>query len=121
MNIYFYCDHPYLDEVGESLVEPIAAWIKDSNSIAKLVNERPNEDVYDRQNGWKLGIRLQTSKKMTLKKPVDFLYDLACEAKVDFVIGEIAENGSEEDICFIAYEEPKLGLDEIATYLGLKR
>lgn len=120
MKITFYIDNSDLDEIVDELQEKLSDWIKQTNSTATLVNNRPDEMVFDRRGGWEFGLVIQTKKKATLKKPIDFLNQLSKEMKLDVAIGLLdEESGKSEDICFIAWEEPRLDLGEIATYLGL--
>jgi len=122
MKITFYIDNPDLDELVDALEVELRDWIKSSNSTAELINDRPDEMVFDRRGGWDFGLQLQTKKKTTLQKPLEFLQELAKRMKLDIAIGLRDEtSGKVEDICFIAWEEPALSLDEVATYLGMSR
>jgi len=113
MKIYMLAEHDELEEIAEPLAEAVSVWLAESDSRAEFV--RPDEDALQ------VGIMLETGKKIALKDPVNFLYSLAKEYKVEFVVGVMAEDGSRENVCFFGFEEGRPDINEIAQYLGLKR
>lgn len=117
MKIFMYIDSTDLDEIVEPVTEAVSAWIKDCGCSAELV------DVASDETGdHTLGMHLDTSRKAMLKKALDFLYGIAGQHHVDFVIGFIdANSGEAEKVCYFGHEEGRPDIDEIGSYLGLRR
>ncbi len=113
MKIYMLAEQNELDEIAAALVEQIESWLQANPGPCQLVS--PGDEAFE------VGLILETSKKIALKEPVNFLYTLAKEYKAEFVVGMINEDGSREDVCFFGFEEGRPDINEIGQYLGLKR
>ena len=113
MEIYMLAEHDELDEIAESLAEQISGWLAGQGDNLALIS--PSEESLE------VGIVIETSKKIALKDPVNFLYQLAKDNKAEFVVGVQAEDGSRENVCFFGFEEGRPDINEIGQYLGLKR
>lgn len=122
MKIYLYLDSDDVDEisvVAELLVTDVNVWLKESQSIAVLVNA---QDEPGTRSDWDLGLTIDTNKKAVLAKPLSFLYGLAKTYKQEFVVGIHDEgNASYENICYFGHEEGKPDVAEVACYLGLSK
>lgn len=115
MQIYclFEADNPEeeLTPNREAIIKAFEAWQLESRSIARLI------DQIDQQL---LGFDIDTVKKKTLIKPLEFFYLQAKEYQLDCVIG-LEEQGQREDICYFGFHEGKPDIHEIGQYLGLEK
>lgn len=114
MKIYMLAEHDELASMAEPISAAITTWLEENpNNNLSLV--APSDDECQ------VGLNLETSKKMALKEPVNFLYFLAKQHKAEFVVGMESEAGERENVCFFGFEEGRPDINEIAHYLGLKR
>lgn len=117
MKIFMHIDSPELDEIAPQVTTAIGDWLTDCGCTAQLVN-----CIDDRSGAPAVGMRLDTGKKAVLKRALDFLYQLAQEHQIDFVVGFIdAKTGEAEKVCYFGHEEGRPDSDEIGSYLGLRR
>lgn len=117
MKIFMHIDSPELDEIAPQVAAAISDWIKDCGCTAELI-----DSIDDESGDHTLGMRIDTGKKLILKKALDFLYGIAQECKIDFVVGFIdAETDEAEKVCYFGHDEGRPDIDEIGTYLGLRR
>lgn len=117
MKIFMHIDSPELDEIAPQVAAAIGDWIKDCGCTAEVVDSR-DDDPADHT----LGMQIDTGKKVMLKKALDFLYGLAREYEVDFVVGFVdTETGKTEKVCYFGHDEGRPDIDEIGSYLGLRR
>lgn len=116
MKIFIHVDSPELEDVAEPVAAAIAAWVDDCGCTAQLVNEPEAEGTEHI-----LGLRIDTSKKAVLKKALDFLYGIAREQSLDFAVGFIDKDGTAYKVCYFGEEEGKPDINEIGSYLGLRR
>ena len=115
MDIYCLIDSYDFDEDVtpncEAIITAIENWLTESRSSATLINNMGEEQ---------LGLSISTNRKLTLKKPIDFLYSLTEQWPLDFVIG-FYNQGQNEDVCYFGKEEGQPDINEIANYLGLSK
>ena len=117
MKIFIYIDNADLEDIAPKVESAITTWVKDCDCTAEAVN------TCDEETGdWALGMRIDTGKKAVLKKALDFLYGLAKEFEQDFAVGFIdADSGAAHKVCYFGHEEGRPDINEIGSYLGLKR
>lgn len=96
---------------AEAIETAINAWLVESRSCATLFKDLDRE---------LLGLRIETNKKATLKKPLDFLNTLTKPFSLNFVVG-LFEQDEREDICYFGVEEGRADIGEIANYLGIEK
>jgi len=122
MKIFLLLDSHDTDEVAEPMSAAITEWLETSQSSSAFVNAQTNTGATGTRSDWDFGLTIDTNKKATLAKPLNFLYDQAKEHKQEFVVGLYDEDtASYEDICYFGYEEGKPDMFEIACYLGLPK
>ncbi len=120
MKIFLFLDSHDTDEVSEPMAAAITHWLEKSQSSAVLINAQASQGAEGTRSDWDFGMIIDTNKKATLAKPLNFLYDQAREHRQEFVVGLIDEaTGRYEDICYFGYEEGKPDMFEFASYLGL--
>jgi hypothetical protein len=117
MKIFIHIDGTDLEDIAEPVAAAIDAWVKDCNCSAAAVDE------LDGQTGARiLGLIIDTGKKAMLKPALDFLYGIAREYQQEFVVGFIdADNGTAHKLCYFGHEEGRPDVNEIGSYLGLRR
>lgn len=125
MKIYLYIDNNELEEQAESIEQKVTEWLEANPGKSRWIN-RPAEVVdkvkLQRVGDWDMGLVIETGKKADLKEPLSFLYAIAKDHELDFVVGTYhEETGDSENICYFGFEEGKPDLFEIANYLGMKR
>ncbi|WP_339672868.1 hypothetical protein [Dasania marina] len=117
MEIYCLIDsHDFSEEIAPQLAVIETAmndWLTESRSSATVYKDLEGEQPF-------IGLRIDTNRKLTLKKPIDFLYSLSQEHKFECVVGLI-ENEQHEDVCYFGSEEGAPDIGEIASYLGLEK
>mgnify|MGYP000094285535 CR=1 FL=1 len=114
MHIYLLIDGSDYSECREEIVAAIELWLTESRSSAVLINNLDDsEDL--------LGLSIDTNRKLTFKKPLEFLDSLAQQHQQEFVVGLFDDQQQREDICYFGFEEGKPDLLEIASYLGLEK
>jgi hypothetical protein len=117
MKIFIHIDCPDPEDIAEPVATAIAAWVKDCGCTAQPVNEQDEES-----GGRTLGLTIDTGKKAVLKKALDFLYGIARQYQLDFVVGFIdADTGTAHKVCYFGHEEGRPDVSEIGSYLGLRR
>ncbi len=114
MKIYILAEHDELADIAEPMAALIANWLTET-AIQNLSLIAPNGDDIA------VGLNLDTSKKISLKAPLNFLHSLAKQYQAEFVVGRINADGLRENICFFGHEEGRPDINEVAQYLGLKR
>jgi len=125
MKIFVMVDGSDHEEHADALSAAVKQWIKSGQGNVELINRKhePASDAgpYDLPQ-WDLGITFDTNKKAKLKKPLAFLYTLAEELELDFVVGkQDTADSTPENVCYFGYEEGPPEPAEVASYLGLKR
>ena len=117
MKIFIHIDNTDLDDIATDVEAAIAGWVKDCGCTAEAINQ------VDVETGeWVLGMRIDTGKKAVLKKALDFLYGLARTYEQDFAVGYIdADSGVAHKVCYFGNEEGRPDINEIGSYLGLRR
>ncbi|MCR8922980.1 hypothetical protein NO559_09360 [Dasania sp. GY-MA-18] len=117
MEIYCLIDsHDFAEEIAPQLAaieNAINAWLSESRSSATVYKNLDSEQPF-------IGLRIDTNRKLTLKKPIDLLYSLSQEYKFECVVGLIVNN-EHEDVCYFGAEEGAPDINEIASYLGLEK
>ena len=113
MHIHLLIDHSDYCECREDILNAINHWLTESRSSAVLIDSSDNEDL--------LGLSIDTNRKLTFNKPLEFLYSIAQQYQQEFVIGLFDEQQQREDICYFGFEEGKPDLLEVASYLGLEK
>jgi len=122
MKIYLYLESDETEEVAEPIISAIGEWLKEGHSSAQLVNANIDKGADGTRSDWDIGLSIETNKKATFAKPLNFLYELAKTLKQEFVVGIHDEtNGRYENVCYFGYEEGKPDLHEMASYLGLPK
>jgi len=119
MKIYLYLDNDdagAVRDLAESMVAAMATWLIASRSSAALVDCHEGG-----RSGRDIGLTIDTNRRSTLAKPLDFLYELATAHQQEFVIGIVDEQAVYEDICYFGFEEGKPDIHEVASYLGLPK
>lgn len=96
---------------AEAIETAITAWLLESRSSATLFKDLDQA---------LLGLRIETNKKATLKKPLDFLNSLSKPFSLNFVVG-LFEQDEREDICYFGIDEGRADIGEIANYLGIEQ
>lgn len=118
MQIYLQLDMRDIDEQPSEVLLNIEAWLEDNASATLLNQHAPlSADDFDFSN-WRLGIEMDVAHKQQLKEPLNFLYGLAKDFKLEFVVG-VYQSGEAEDVCYFGFEEGRPDLFEMANYLGL--
>ncbi|CAA0121596.1 Uncharacterised protein [BD1-7 clade bacterium] len=121
MQIYIHFEGDDLIDVAADIHRDLTDWATEFPAIAvvgvKVVDDEADDSVVEFEQ---LGIRLDVNKREKLKDPLDFLYQVAKQYKVECVVG-IIENDNHEDICYFGHAEGKPDVFEVGTYIGLKR
>jgi intein-encoded DNA endonuclease-like protein len=117
VKIFIHIDDHDLDDIAAAATAAIGAWVAGCDCVAQAVSEQ------DPQSGaWTLGLTIDTSRKAMLKKALDVLYGIAREYQRECVVGFIdAETGAAQKVCYFGHEEGRPDIDEIGSYLGLRR
>lgn len=113
MHIYLVIDGSDYSECREDIVNAINDWLTESRSSAVLINSADDQEL--------LGLSIDTNRKLTFNKPLEFLYSIAQQHEQEFVVGLFDEQQQREDMCYFGFEEGKPDLLEIAAYLGLEK
>ncbi|MGK0442731.1 MAG: hypothetical protein ACJA0N_002550 [Pseudohongiellaceae bacterium] len=117
MDIYCLIDsHDFEEDVrphSQEIITAIQQWLTESRSSATLLDQLDNVEP-------QLGFSISTNRKLTLKKPVEFMYSLTKQWPLEFVIGYY-DKQQKEDVCYFGKEEGKPDIAEIANYLGLDK
>ncbi len=125
MNIFILVDGSDHEEYAQSFVSSIGQWIKEGQGNVRLVNEKQAAAADAKPwelPPWELGITFATQKKAKLKKPLEFLYELAGKLELDYVVGtQDEETDQRVNVCYFGFEEGAPAPHEIASYLGLTR
>jgi len=117
MKIFFHIDNAELADIAEPVQAAIVSWVQDCDCTAQVVCERDSDDEI-----LVLGMTLDTGRKAVLGKALDFLQGLAGKYQVDFAVGFIdADSGRAHKVCYFGHEEGRPDIDEIGSYLGLRR
>ncbi len=103
-------------DIEASLVD----WLNSHKVEAALINEQP-EVLADADNSeFKLGLLVKAKKPIHLKDPLNFLYGLAKQQKIEFAVATVTEdNEQEEAVCYFGHEEGRPDMFEIACYIDL--
>ena len=117
MRIFIHIDDDELDDIAAAASAAIAAWVAGCDCVARLVSEQDPQS-----SAWTLGLTIDTSRKAVLKKALDAMYGIAREHQRECVVGFVdAETGRAQKVCYFGHEEGRPDIDEIGSYLGLRR
>ena len=121
MKIYIFVDGPEADDSAEPISQEITLWVEQREKKHPLITSVNKNDNDDALPTIVLGLELETTNKDDLKEPLNFLYRVAKNHQVEFVVGSIEQNsGKRTPICYFGHEEGRPDLFEIAHYVGLK-
>ncbi len=108
MQLTVSCQDEELLECKSDVDQSIESWVADKEHFEML-----ESDVL-------AGLRIQVKKAEQLKVPLNFLYGLAKEYKLEFAISQLDEERAEwEEVCYFGNEEGRPDIFEVACYLGL--
>jgi hypothetical protein len=106
MDLYLRIVTELTDQQQESVDTLLNPWVDESQGKIGRDPSMPNR------------LLTRASRSQHLKIPINFLYQLARQQKIDFELG-IAESDQFEAICYFGHEEGRPDIFEMALYLGL--
>lgn len=106
MELYFKIASPLTNQQKTAISAQLNSWIEESQGRIKLSADDPNY------------LLMSASRSQHLKVPVNHLYQLARQHKIDFELG-IAQQGQFEAVCYFGAEEGRPDIFEMSMYLGL--
>ncbi|WP_299974487.1 hypothetical protein [uncultured Pseudoteredinibacter sp.] len=108
MQLLIACHDEELLEHKSELDEQLETWVKDNEHFSTVLDERS------------CALLVQVKKAEQLKLPLNFLYKMAKQYKLEFAICQLDEESSEwEEVCYFGNEEGRPDIFEVACYVGL--
>lgn len=108
MQLLISCHDEELLEHKSDLDEQLEAWVKDHEHFSVVIDEQSS------------ALQVQVKKAEQLKLPLNFLYKMAKQYKLEFAISQLDdESGEWEEVCYFGHEEGKPDIFEVACYVGL--
>jgi hypothetical protein len=121
VNIYIFVDGPKPDD-AEQVEQDLKKWLEQEHSACLLITHHSSNEDTERESDWALGLEFETTNKRDLKAPLNFLYRMAQNYQLEFVVGlSDPTRGTRTPVCYFGDEEGRPDLHEIAHYIGLKR
>jgi len=116
MKLSIYCQFDDLDldldfeqevQLYEDVQAELEKWLETADQKHQLLNESS-----------RIGLFTSATKPNQLKTPLNFLYSLAKEFKLEFAIA-MQEDNEWHEVCFFGYQEGRPDIFEVGCYLGL--